>query len=122
MGGGYQPQRVTTWEHTVGWQAKEAMREREPITGHVAVRLVFVLKDNHVVDLDNLSKAVLDGLKGIAFGDDCNVVKLASGQTRISKRQARRARGNPRGRGIAARTEDGITNVSTASGCARPAR
>ena len=38
--------------------------------------MFFYLADNRVVDLDNLSKAVLDGLKGIAFGDDCMVTRL----------------------------------------------
>ena len=70
----YQPDRVTNWADTVGWKAKELIKT--PILGHVAVRIVFYMKTKGRVDLDNLSKNILDGLKEIAFGDDSEVVEL----------------------------------------------
>jgi Holliday junction resolvase RusA-like endonuclease len=72
--GGFTPKKVKAWAGDVGWAAKEYIRQ--PIPGNVAVHLDFFLVDNRVVDLDNLSKNVLDGLKNVAFGDDCKVVEL----------------------------------------------
>lgn len=72
--GGYIPVRVKAWADTVSWKARETIKT--PITGQVHVKLFFYLKNNRVVDLDNLSKNVLDGLKNIAFGDDSEVTKL----------------------------------------------
>jgi len=72
--GGYTDPKVTAWEYTVGYKAKEIIKD--PLKGNVSVKMFFYLADNRVVDLDNLSKAVLDGLKGIAFGDDCKVTRL----------------------------------------------
>lgn len=70
----YQPDRVTNWASDVGWKAKELIRT--PLVGHVAVRIVFYMKTKGRVDLDNLSKNILDGLKNIAFGDDSEVIEL----------------------------------------------
>jgi Holliday junction resolvase RusA-like endonuclease len=77
-GGGYTDPGVKAWQETVSRRAREFMntQEREPITGPVAVRLVFVLKTKRKVDVDNLSKCVLDSLKNIVFGDDSDVVNL----------------------------------------------
>ncbi len=75
-GGGYTPPRVKEWQEAVGWRAREAMIGREPIAGPVSVRCVFVLSNGRTVDLDNLSKAVLDAIKGAVFADDAQVVNL----------------------------------------------
>jgi len=72
--GGYTDQKVTAWQDTVGYTAKEIIKD--PLKGNVSVMMYFYLADNRVVDLDNLSKGVLDGLKGIAFGDDSKVTRL----------------------------------------------
>jgi Holliday junction resolvase RusA-like endonuclease len=75
-GGGYTDPGVKAWEQTVSTRAREIMLGREPISGTVAVRLVFVMKTKRVIDCDNLSKAVLDSIKNIVFEDDANVVNL----------------------------------------------
>lgn len=72
--GGYTDPRVKAWEQAVGYVAKEFVTEQ--FDGYVSVSLEFFLKDKRVVDLDNLSKAVLDGLKKIAFEDDSLVTGL----------------------------------------------
>ena len=71
---GYADPRVTAWQNAIGYEANTHCKEI--ITGRVHVKMIFRLSNNRVVDLDNLSKAVLDGLKGIAFKDDCQVFKL----------------------------------------------
>ena len=57
-----------------------------PMTGPVAVKLIFALKkpktskrkypDGHVGDLDNFIKAVCDAGNGILWIDDCQIVDL----------------------------------------------
>ena len=71
---GYADPRVVSWQNAIGYEAN--LHCRELLTSHVSVRLEFYLSNRRVVDLDNLSKAVLDGLKGIAFKDDNQVIKL----------------------------------------------
>lgn len=77
--GGFIPKRVTDWQDTVSWKAREAMQraavdlaDGEPLR----VEIEFYLKDCRIVDLDNLSKSVLDGMKGIVFSDDRWVHRL----------------------------------------------
>lgn len=75
-GGGYTSPRVKAWQTSVAWRAREAMAGRDPIKGPVSMHIVFVLTSNRRVDLDNLSKNVLDGCNGIVFVDDNQVVNL----------------------------------------------
>ena len=78
----YTPKRVTRWEDAV---REEALKHFQvPFNGPVALSLVFYLKrpktrlkENYVVttpDMDNLEKAVLDGLNEVAYEDDKFVV------------------------------------------------
>ena len=78
-GGGYQTARVKGWQADVGWAAQQAMRAirmMDPLSCDVFVDLTFHLGDKRRVDLDNLSKAVLDGLNGICWEDDRQVIDL----------------------------------------------
>ena len=68
--------RVKAWQTQVAIRAIEAMRGREPITGPVSMRVVFVLGNHRRVDLDNLNKGVSDALNGIVYQDDTQVVSL----------------------------------------------
>ena len=77
--GGYIDPRVTAWADAVGYEAKQHVTEI--ITTHVSVRMNFYLSNNRRVDCDNLSKNVLDGLKGIVFNDDSQVHKLVITKT-----------------------------------------
>lgn len=78
----YTPKRVMSWEEAV---REEALKHfSEPFNGPVALSLAFFLrrpksrrKDNFVEttpDIDNLEKAVLDGLNEVAYLDDKFVV------------------------------------------------
>ena len=71
---GYADPRVVSWQSAIGYEAN--LHCHEVLTSQVSVRLEFYLSNRRVVDLDNLSKAVFDGLKEIAFKDDSQVVKL----------------------------------------------
>ena len=83
--GGHADPRVKAWQELVGWEAQCARllaRDVDDptkitmIEGAVSVELDFSLVDRRRVDLDNLSKGVLDGLKGVLFKDDSQVVVL----------------------------------------------
>lgn len=71
----YQPARLVDWQNMVGWAAKQHA-PAEPEKGTFVVRLRFYRKTKHRVDLDNLSKAVLDALEGIFWIDDTQVTDL----------------------------------------------
>ena len=79
-GRGFTPARVKAWQSDVGWAAQQAIHRLPcnpfPISGDVAVDLIFLLGNNRRIDADNLSKAVLDALNGIAWEDDRQVIDL----------------------------------------------
>jgi Holliday junction resolvase RusA-like endonuclease len=79
----YTPTTTRRFENEISFEARKHFKEL--IIGAVQVKIIFNFiraKSNksplHVIrpDLDNLIKGVLDGLNGIAFKDDCQVVNL----------------------------------------------
>jgi Holliday junction resolvase RusA-like endonuclease len=74
--GGYTAHNVRDWQNIVSFAAKQAMLGRPPMTCAVMVCMVFYLKDKRRVDLDNLAKGVNDGMRGIVFMDDSQIVHL----------------------------------------------
>lgn len=75
------------------WEAKVAMGNTQPFKGPVRLKLQFVFKwpssytqtrrracygnmRDTKPDIDNLCKTVMDGLNGIAWGDDAQVSEL----------------------------------------------
>lgn len=76
--GGFTDARVKGWQETVAWEARMAMQKMSvPIlTNSTRVRLVFKLGNRRRVDLDNLSKAVLDAMNGVVWKDDTQINEL----------------------------------------------
>jgi len=76
--GGYTDPRVKVWQDMGAASAMIAKNENqvEIIDGPVTVAIDFYLGNRRRIDLDNLSKAVLDGLKGVIFVDDQQVIGL----------------------------------------------
>ena len=83
----YDPAKSSDWKKDIAWQAKE--QGARIMEGPLSVEVIFYLPRpkslpkkilHHIKkpDLDNLSKAVQDGLKGIAFRDDSQIVSLAA--------------------------------------------
>jgi Holliday junction resolvase RusA-like endonuclease len=82
----FTPKKVAAWEGVVKEEA--LMHFSEPFNGPVALSLAFFLRrpksrrrDNFVEttpDIDNLEKAVLDGLNEVAYVDDKLVVVKSS--------------------------------------------
>ena len=82
---------------------RKEWRGSRPAWGEFQVEIVMeYLGDAPWMDLDNLAKAVLDGLKGNAFHDDAQVARLlgercAGERERISVRVSPRGGGRPDG-------------------------
>lgn len=77
-GGAYTPAKSVAAEQAMGWAFRAATK------GHVddgsttyGVRVEFHCATNQRRDVDNMLKTVLDGLNGIAFKDDSQVVEVA---------------------------------------------
>ncbi len=72
--------RVRGWQEHVMWKAKEAVNMIPggfmAYTCDLMVILTFYLGNKRRVDLDNLSKCVLDGMSGIIYADDRQVINL----------------------------------------------
>lgn len=75
-GGGrsWTPQRTREYEERVGLLGRAA--GLTPRSGPVAVEIDVYVSDGRVGDVDNYAKAVLDGLTGVAYEDDRQVVRL----------------------------------------------
>lgn len=79
------PERSLRWKQRVGYHAL-ANRPTPIFTGPLKAHFRFVLprprrkKDESPhfgnKDVDNLAKAVLDGLSGVVYADDCQIVSL----------------------------------------------
>ncbi len=79
--GGYTPARIKAWQADVGWAAQNALHGLEAWDvlyefTKLAVILEFHLGNHRRIDGDNLSKAVLDGLNGIAWKDDRQITEI----------------------------------------------
>jgi Holliday junction resolvase RusA-like endonuclease len=102
----YTPEKTVNYESRVALAGHQAMAGREPVTGPVALRLDVCLpipaswsgkKQERAVrdeirpatkpDLDNILKAICDGLNGVAWKDDVQVVEAT-----VSKNYSRSPR------------------------------
>jgi Holliday junction resolvase RusA-like endonuclease len=72
---GYTPKKVKVWQRTVAWYARAAAKG-EILIGDIGVELFFEVSTKRRIDVDNLSKAVLDAIKGILFEDDSSIIDL----------------------------------------------
>src|SRR3989304_2546580 len=78
-GGGFTDPRVRDWQDLVRATALQSVGDNvdnDAYLGPWGVRLEFHRKSARAVDLDNLSKAVLDALNGVVWKDDRQVVEL----------------------------------------------
>ncbi len=71
----YTPSPTKGFERAVGFRARTACKV--PTTMPVKVRLLFYVRHRRA-DLDNLVKAVLDGMRGVVYHDDRQVVEIAA--------------------------------------------
>ena len=94
----YTPKKVAEWENTIREEAEKYFEE--PFDCPIALTMGFYLnrpksrrKDNYVTtipDLDNLEKALLDGLSEVAYADDRLVVVKSSAKMYVKPGEAPR--------------------------------
>ena len=70
----YTPRETREYEERVAWEAKAAGVRM--IEGPVALRLWLYYRGRQRSDIDNAAKSVMDGLNGVAYADDSQVVAL----------------------------------------------
>lgn len=88
-GKAFTAQLTKDYEKTVGWYARAAMMSREPLQGPVAATIDVYHKNK--MDCDNMAKSILDGLNGICYLDDDQVVELLVRKHTVSKKNDERA-------------------------------
>ncbi len=95
----FTPGKTVAYEGLIALAARQAMRGAEPLTGPCQVTLDIVCqvpaswsqrKQAAAIagsllpitkpDVDNVEKAIFDGLNGVAWRDDCQVVRVIKGK------------------------------------------
>lgn len=71
----YTPERTRDYEKTVGWHAQAVVRG-DAMDCPVAVSIRLYLHGKRRIDVDNCAKSILDGMKGVVYVDDNQVVDL----------------------------------------------
>jgi crossover junction endodeoxyribonuclease RusA len=74
----YTPAPTRRYEQSVGAAFLVAAKGRNRATyaGPIELHITCTFSDHRRRDLDNVIKCVADGLNGIAYADDCQIVKL----------------------------------------------
>jgi crossover junction endodeoxyribonuclease RusA len=72
----YTPKETVVHEEKIGWAWKEKGPKAWPLDGRYAVRIDFFFAMKTTADIDNLIKSVLDGLNGLAWKDDRQVMSV----------------------------------------------
>jgi Endodeoxyribonuclease RusA len=79
------PRSRRRWRERVARAARERLREEDGPTAHdVAVLIVYFYQGETTLDVDNIAKSLLDGLKGVLFRDDRQVSELVVRKSRLS--------------------------------------
>lgn len=95
MGRAYTPKKTADYEHTVAWYARIAMGGRKPLDGPVEAIMTFwlpippswrnskqlaaqngTMQHTSRADIDNYCKGSFDGMNGIVFLDDAQIVRM----------------------------------------------
>jgi crossover junction endodeoxyribonuclease RusA len=81
--------RYLAYKNQIGWAAKAAKATK--IDGPVEVNAIAYIHGNRDGDVDNLAKSFLDGLNGICWNDDKQVVKLTVKKKKVATKDEQRA-------------------------------
>jgi hypothetical protein len=73
------------WRERVSRAARERLeQEGEPTDQDVAILIIYFYQGETTLDIDNIAKSLLDGLKGVLFRDDQQVSELVIRKSRFS--------------------------------------
>lgn len=85
----YTPERTVEYERLVGLCAAAA-RSGDVLECPVAVAIDLYLHSKRRIDVDNCAKSILDGMNGVVYLDDNQVVDLRVRKLRESNRKNQR--------------------------------
>ena len=72
------------WRERVSRAARESLeQEGQPTDQDVAVLIIYFYQGETTLDVDNIAKSLLDGLKGVLFRDDQQVSELVIRKSRF---------------------------------------
>jgi hypothetical protein len=80
------PRSRRRWRERVARTARDciaASAVEEPIDQDVGVLIIYFYQGETTLDVDNIAKSLLDGLKGVVFRDDQQVSELVIRKTRL---------------------------------------
>src|SRR5215469_2689376 len=73
------------WRERVSRAARERLQEQGELTNQdVAVLIIYFYQGETLLDVDNIAKSLIDGLKGVLFRDDQQVSELLVRKSRLS--------------------------------------
>jgi Endodeoxyribonuclease RusA len=79
------PRSRRRWRERVSRAARECVeQEDEPTDQDVAVLIIYFYQGETTLDVDNIAKSLLDGLKAVLFRDDRQVSELLVRKTRFA--------------------------------------
>ena len=75
----YQPARNVEYRQLIQWEARKAMKGKPPLEGEICAVVKIYRKYQRTArifgDVDNHLKAIFDGLSGIVFCDDAQIIR-----------------------------------------------
>ncbi len=86
-------ERRGNWRQDVESAARQVWGLESPVTASVMITITYIFDDTPI-DLDNMAKPILDGLKGVVFQDDRQVFDLLC-RMRDRKKNLRFRRASP---------------------------
>src|SRR5260221_10060228 len=79
------PRSRRRWRERVSEAARELLAEAgEPTHQDLSIVIIYFYQGETSLDVDNIAKALLDGLKGILVYDDRQISQLVVRKTRIA--------------------------------------
>ena len=72
------PGTTRDWSALIGWTCRNHLYSGDLFRGAVALSCSFARKGKRRADLDNMVKAVMDGLNGVIWVDDSQVTQLTA--------------------------------------------
>jgi crossover junction endodeoxyribonuclease RusA len=85
-----QAQRYLVYKEQVSWQGRSRIKTPLPKTTNASVSIQFYIHKGQTPDIDNLIKSILDGLNGIAWQDDKQVVKVVAERLATADKKSER--------------------------------
>lgn len=78
------PRSRRRWRERVARATVERSQEEGAPAGHdFSVLIIYFYQSETTLDIDNIAKSLLDGMKGVLFGDDRQVSELLVRKTRL---------------------------------------